>query len=175
MGSIHDILISGLKPKEKVALAAEGVKAEPVLFNELMFLLETGSDVIKGTCADVMKHVTEDHPEIAEPYIDRIIPYINHKTPRVKWGVPESIGNIAKRNPQIVEPAIPYLLNNSIENKENSTVIRWCAAYALSEIVKSSGSKELEEIVESIARTETNNGVKNVYLKAMKYLKKKNI
>ena len=172
MSSIQEILLSGLNPKETVTFAAEAIKTEAGLFSELMTLLETGSEVHKGTCADIMKHVTEDHPEIAEPFLDRIIPFINCKLPRVKWGVPESIGNIAKRNPQIVEPAIPYLLKNTEESRENTTVIRWCAAYALSEIAKASCSKELKEIMEGIARTETNNGVRNVYMKAVKHLEK---
>jgi hypothetical protein len=119
-----------------------------------------------------MKHVTADHPEIAIPFVAPILPYIHHQIPRVKWGVQESVGNIAKRNHGIVEPAIPFLLHNTVENRENSTVIRWCAAYAISEIAKASGSCELKEIMERIALTETNNGVRNVYLKALKFLQK---
>ena len=113
-----------------------------------------------------------EKPEIAEPYIDGIIKYINYKARRVKWGVPESIGNIAKANHQKVEKAIPYLLKNTNENKDNSTVIRWCSAYALSEIAKASRNKELISQIDSIAKKETNNGVKNVYLKALKDIQK---
>ena len=98
-----------------------------------------------------MKHVTMEKSEIAEPYLETIIKFINYKAPRVKWGVPESIGNIAKKNPQKVEKAIPYLIRNTIENKDNSTVIRWCSAYALSEIAKASGNKELINKINDIA------------------------
>lgn len=42
--------------------------------------------------------------------------------------MPEAIGNLSEKYPQEVEEAIPELLKNV---KEDSTVIRWCAAYAL--------------------------------------------
>jgi len=58
--------------------------------------------------------------------------------------VPEAIGNLSEKYPQEVEEAIPELLKNV---KEDSTVIRWCAAYAL-------------------------NGVQNVYQKVLKLLDK---
>jgi hypothetical protein len=172
MDTIKEILNSNKKPKEKVSVSADKIKTDNILFKELMEILETGTDVEKGTCADIMKHVTSDKPEIAEPYINDIIKYINYKAPRVKWGVPESIGNIAKKYPKKVEKAIPYLLINTAENKDNSTVIRWCSAYALSEIAKASNNKELIRQIGGMVKKEKNNGVKNVYLKALKAIEK---
>lgn len=171
MSIIKAILTSNQKPKEKVSLSAEKIINDSSLFKELMVIMETGTDVEKGTCADIMKHVTSEKPEIAEPYLDEIIKYINYKAPRVKWGVPEAIGKMARKYPQKAEKAIPFLLKNTIENKENTTVIRWCAAYALSEIAKSSGNSGLISEIEAIAEKEKNNGVRNVYLKALKELK----
>ncbi len=97
MKTIKEILNSGRKLKEKVTLSATEIQKDNSLFNELMEILETGADVEKGTCSDIMKHVTAEKPEIAEPYINDLIRYINYKAPRVRWGVPESIGNIAKK------------------------------------------------------------------------------
>jgi hypothetical protein len=59
---------------------------------------------------------------------------------------------------------IPKLLKNV---KEDSTVIRWCAAYALTEIVKNNPKtrKQLIPLFEEISKTEQNNGVQNVYQK----------
>jgi hypothetical protein len=42
-----------------------------------------------------MKFVSKDNPDVVSPYIDELVGYINHKASRVKWGVPESIGNLA--------------------------------------------------------------------------------
>jgi hypothetical protein len=172
METIREILDSNKKPKELVSISTEMILKNPVLFDELMTIFKTGSDVEKGTCADIMKHVTAENPEIAEPFVEEMICYINCKTPRVKWGVPESIGNIAKKSPEKVEKAIPLLLKNTSENKDNSTVIRWCAAYALSEIAKASRDQNLITKITKIAEKETNNGVKNVYRKAIKQIEK---
>jgi hypothetical protein len=170
METIRQVLDSHNKPKEIVSFSAAMILQNPKLFDELMTIFRTGSDVDKGTCADIIKHVTAGKPEIAEPFIDELIGFINYRAPRVKWGVPESIGNIAKKYPQKVEKAIPFLLKNTLVNKDNSTVIRWCAAYALSEIAKASRDKDLIEKIKDISGKETNNGVKNVYLKAVKQI-----
>jgi hypothetical protein len=172
METIRQILDSNRKPKEIVAISAEKIIEHPKLFDELMAIFKTGSDVEKGTCADIMKHVTAQKPEIAEPFTEDLIGFINYKAPRVKWGVQESIGNIAKKSPHKVEKAIPFLLKNTPENKENSTVIRWCAAYALSEIAKGSHDQNLIRKIKDISDKENNNGVRNVYLKAIKQIEK---
>jgi HEAT repeat protein len=78
--------------------------------------------------------------------------------------VPEAIGNMAQKFPIEVEKAIPNLLKNA---KDESTVVRWCAAYALSEIAKSTPSdNDILLRIQELADNEQNNGVKNVYQKA---------
>jgi len=169
MKIIEDILKSTIKPKEKQLKLVEAVCNGKIKDNEFIEFFKSASDVDKGTCADVMKHVSEQKPEILAPYIDVLVEYINYKTPRVKWGVPESIGNMAKKYPDEVEKAIPKLLLNT---KDESTVVRWCAGYALTEIAKynSKKQKELISIFSEILKKEKNNGVKNLYLKALKIL-----
>ena len=102
---------------------------------------------------------------------DVLIEYIDYEAPRVKWGCPESLGNLAKKYPDKVEKAIPKLFGNL---KDKSTVVRWCAAFALTEIAKykSKKQKELVATFQNLIKTEQNNGVKNVYVKAMKEIKK---
>ncbi|MCJ7769995.1 hypothetical protein MUP37_00285 [Candidatus Bathyarchaeota archaeon] len=155
------------KPKELVTFLTNNVKEDRTLFTQLVDCLKNGSDVEKGTSADIMKNVTKDEPEIALPYIDEMIEYINYEAPRVKWGIPESIGNIAKAFPDKVETAIPKLLKNT---KNEGTVVRWCAAYALSEIIKSNEKirGKLVPEIEEIVKNEENNGVRNVYIKALR-------
>ena len=152
------------KPKELVAFLTESIEKDQKLFFQLIEILKSGSGGERGTVADVMKHVSKDKPEIAAPYIDDIVDYINDKAPRVRWGVPETIGNLAQKYPAEVEKAIPRLLVNT---KDKSTVVRWCAAFALTEIMKNNPAikKELWSKIEEIAQDEKNNGVKNVYLK----------
>ena len=62
-----------------------------------------------------------------------------------------------------------------VKNLENkSTVIRWCAAFALTEIAKYNSKKQKELVAkfQKLLEKEQNNGVKNVYIKALKKIKK---
>ena len=109
------------------------VKGDKKLVAQLFELLKTGIDVEKVTAAEVTKFVSKDNSEMMVPYIDVLIEYIDYNAPRVKWGCPESLGNLAKKYPDKVEKVIPKLFENL---KDKNTVIRWCAAYAITEIAK---------------------------------------
>lgn len=177
MGKIDEILQSRLKPKEKQIKLVEAVISKEVSAKDFIAFFESASDVDKGTCADAMKHISASNPEILAPYIDTLLKYINYKLPRVKWGVPEAIGNMSKDYPEKAAKAIPYLLKNTTDDKINTTVIKWCAAYALSEIAKNNPKtrKQLLPIFEKIISDEKNNGVKNVYVKALNAIEKEKL
>jgi len=165
--AVQDTLSSKMKHKEQVEIMSAKAKRDKKVLAELFQILKSGTDVEKGTAAEVMKFVSKDKPEMMIPYIDLLIEYIDYKAPRVKWGCPESIGNIAAKYPQQVEKAIPKLLENL---KDKSTVVRWCAAYALTEIAKYNlgRQKDLVAIIQKLIKSEQNNGVRNVYIKALK-------
>lgn len=171
MDTIRAILDSDNKHMQKVALIVKKILSDDKLVTPLFELLETGSKVERGTAAEVMKFVSKEKAELIAPYIDTLIEYIDYDVPRVMWGCPESIGNLAKNYPKEVEKAIPKLLKN-LEN--DSTVIRWCAAFALGEIAKYNKDKQsdLLEKFDKIIKKEKNNGVKNVFKKAIKFIKK---
>jgi HEAT repeat protein len=158
-----------MKEKEKVAIMTTMVKSDDTALAQLFDILRTGTDVQKGTAAEVMKFVSKDSPDLMVPYIDILIEYIDYKAPRVRWGCPEAIGNLAPKYPYEVEGAIPKLLENL---KDESTVVRWCAAFALTEIAKYNLEKqeELVGIFLGLVTSEQNNGVRNVYVKALKYI-----
>lgn len=174
MSKIEEILFSKIKPKDKQTRLVEAVVQNKISAKDFMSFFESASDTDKGTLADVMKHVSGINPDILAPYFVILVKYINYKAPRVKWGVPEAIGNMARKYPDKVEMAIPYLLKNTTDDKINTTVIKWCAAYASSEIAKYNPKtrKQLLPVFEKIIRSEKNNGVKNVYLKALKVIRK---
>lgn len=173
-GSIQAILASGLGHKEQVTRMVELVQADDGALSELFEILRTGREADRGTAAEVMKFVSKERPERMLPYIDVLIEYIDYKAPRVRWGCPEALGNLAAHYPEQVGQAIPKLLGN-LEDK--STVVRWCAAYALAEIAKANLDKqaELVERFEGLILTEPNSGVRNVYLKALKQIEKQRI
>lgn len=163
----YGIMSAKMKEKEKMEILATMVKNDKNALAQLFDILRTGADVQKGTAAGVMKIVSKDAPDLMVPYIDTLIEYIDYKAPRVRWGCPEAIGNIARKHPHAVEKAIPKLLENL---KDESTVVRWCAAYALTEIARYNMDRqeELVGIFHKLIAAEQNNGVRNVYLKALK-------
>jgi hypothetical protein len=73
-----------------------------------------------------------------------------------------------------MEKAIPFLLKNTSDDAANTTVIKWCAAFALAEIARynKKARKHLVPVFEKIIKQERNNGVRNVYVKAMKAIEK---
>lgn len=170
MNAIETILMSAMKPKEKQTALVEAVCGGAVKAKELIDFFISASYLDKGSCADAMKHIAERKPEIMEPHIDTLVQYINHKAPRVKWGVSEAVGNCAAKYPDKSALAIPFLLRNTVENEINTIVVRWCAAYALSEIALHcvKARKELVPEMKRLAEKEKNNGVRNVYLKVLK-------
>ena len=89
MTKIEEILQSKIKPKEKQLKLVQAIVNEIISANELIHFFESAKSIDKGTCADVMKHVSKEKPEILEPYIQLLIHYINADLPRVKWGMSE--------------------------------------------------------------------------------------
>lgn len=77
------------------------------------------------------------------------------------------VGNLAKRFPDKLDTAIKNLLKNT--NNE-STVIRWGSAYALSRIIvlPQFAKTDLFNEINCICDKEQENGVKNQYLKSLK-------
>jgi hypothetical protein len=172
MSDIETILRSAMEPKEKQNALVEALCSGTIAGREFIDFFISASYVDKGSCADAMKHIAERDPEILAPYIDTLVPYINHKAPRVKWGVSEAIGNCAGKYPDKTAVAIPYLMRNTVDNGINTTVVRWCAAFSLSEIALpcTKARKVLVPEIKKLAEKEKNNGVRNVYLKALQNL-----
>jgi hypothetical protein len=170
--ALIEIMSSEMKHKEQVDVMTAMVKSDQTALAELFDILKSGTDVQKGTAAEVMKFVSKDKPDIMAPYIGTLIEYIDYKAPRVRWGCPEAIGNLAPKYPHEVEGAIPKLLGNL---NDKSTVVRWCAAFALTEIAKYNLEKqdELVLILRDLVTVEQNNGVRNVYIKALKNIEKR--
>lgn len=172
MGTIREILESDKKPKEKISLLAEKVKEDRKLFVQLVECFEAGSATDKGNCIEAMEYISEDEPDIILPHIGFIIEHVNHAASRVKWEAARVLGNVAQEYPAEVSKAVPKLLENT---NDTGTVVRWSAASALVEIAKNSSElrKELVPKFKEILKKEENNGVRNIYVKALKSLGEK--
>lgn len=155
------------KPKELIKNLSEKTKQKPELLEQIENGLKQGSKVEKGICAEVMEYVSKEKPELVVPYLNTVIEYINFDASRVKWETARVIGNVSSVSPDKVTEAIPKLMTNT---HDKSTVVRWSAAFALTEIAKNNTSvrDELVNKFKEIVEREDNNGVKNVYLKGLK-------
>ncbi|MEW6516454.1 MAG: hypothetical protein AB1439_06080 [candidate division FCPU426 bacterium] len=165
--AILDILQSARKPKEKTEILTQALGRKKISAKEFMVFFKTARDQDQGSCADVMKHLSAEHPELLGPFIPDLIPCVTSRVNRVKWGVPEALGNLAEKYPEQVAKAIPNLLINA---QDPSTVVRWCAAYALAALLRHhpKARKTLEGKIKGIIIREKNNGVRKVYEKALK-------
>ncbi len=171
MSTVEEILKSGSKPKEKVNLLAKEVKENRISVRELIEYFGLCSISEKGSCMEAMEVVSRENPEILLPHIDFIIEQISSKAPRVKWETARVVANISQKYPKEAAKAVPKLLVNT---NDKGTVVRWSAAFALTQIAKSNPElrKELLPKFKEIAEKEENNGVKNIYSKAIKKFEK---
>jgi HEAT repeat protein len=139
---------------------------------ELLELWKTANDPVKGALLSAITLIVSENPGCIGNHLDFIIAQISHKAPRVKWESSEIVGHASKAFPDKAMAAIPALLENM---SNEGTVVRWSAAFALSEIVKNApASRELlvPKIKEILGR-ETNNGVRSLFLnKALKAVEK---
>ncbi|MBS7632214.1 hypothetical protein KEJ15_01135 [Candidatus Bathyarchaeota archaeon] len=171
MSTIEQILKSRNKPKEKVDALAKEVKENRISIEQLIDYFEVGSVSEKGSCVEAIERIARDKPEIVVSHIDFIIDHINDQAPKIKWETARVIGNLSQKYPNEVAKAVPKLL---LDTKDAGTVVRWSAAFALTEIAKNNLKlqKELVPRFKEIAEKEKNNGVKNLYIKALKILEK---
>ena len=172
MSKIEEILQSKLKPKEKITLLAKEIKKDKKFVDEIVSYFESAPAGDQGHLIESLEYASQDSPELVAPYVDFVIEHLEDKAPRVKWECARIIANLALKFSDKTEKAIPALLKNA---KDKGTVVRWSVALALGEIAKSNSSiqKTLLPKMKELVKKETNNGVKNVYLKALKVLEKK--
>jgi len=164
MSSFEEILESKKKPKEIVELLAGELKRNGELLDDLIRCFENGTTAVKGNCMEAIEHVTKETPEFAGNCLDFVIAHTNDEAPRVKWEACRIIGNVAHRFPERTKEAVPALLKNV---NDKGTVVRWSAAFALTEIAKNHPGSRGKLVTEfrKILEKETNNGVRNIYLK----------
>lgn len=161
---LTEIIKEKLKPKEKTQKLASYLRVESKAFDELLELWKTAKDAEKGTLLSAVTLIVSENPEFIDNHLDFVIVQIGNKAPRVKWEASEIVGHASKVCGEKVLAAIPALLANT---SFDGTVVRWSAAFALSEIVKNvpSSRPQLVPEIEKILEHETNNGVRSLFIK----------
>jgi HEAT repeat protein len=161
-----------VKPKEKTEMLSQLVLNNPNILDDLIAFAKTSKDPIKATVIESFEFATKSKAEIATKSLLQFVSQtLTEKAPRVKWESAKVIGNIAHLFPKQLDEAIKNLLVNT---EHTGTVVRWSAAFALSEIIKlkTAINTELIPAVESIIEREEKNSIKKIYLEGLKKVKK---
>jgi hypothetical protein len=161
-----------IKTKEKTETLSKWLLAKNITEKELIDFAQTQKDSSKATCIEAFEFSTKKDPSIAsEKTLLFVTQSLTEKAPRVKWESAKVVGNIAHRFPSKLDTAINHLLINT---ENDGTVVRWSAAFALSEILKlnTKMNKTLVPAIEAICRREEQNSIKKIYLSAINKIQK---
>ena len=161
-----------VKPKEKTKMLSSRILDGKITVDELMQFAKTAKDSQKATCIESLEFATKQKPTVlGEEGFRFVTSALTAKAPRIKWESAKVIGNTAHLFSDKSDDAITNLLDNSAHE---GTVVRWSAALALGEILKlkTKHNNELLTVIQAIADKEENNGVKKVYLDAIRKTKK---
>lgn len=161
------------KGKEKTKKLSKMLLDKEFTTADLMEFAKSVKGSPRATCVEVLEYATKENPKIAnEKCLQFAIEMLTDEAPRVKWEAAKVIGNIAPLFPTKLDKAVDHLLTNS---EYPGTVVRWSAAFALSEIVKLNTkiNKELLPAVDSILKREEEASIKKFYQKALKEIEKK--
>lgn len=171
MKILDEIKKSDKKPKELNAFIAKLILEKKPSADDFTEALSYGDDAERGTCIEALEYATQTNAGIAKIYLSDVIKCLSDKSPRVKWEASRVIGNIAKALPKETEKALDALFKNTTDK---GTVVRWSTAFALGEILKHNQTirTTLLSKINAIVKKEENNGVKNVYVKALRVIGK---
>jgi len=165
-----DELLNGkhLKPKERTEAIAEAFLNGSMTVSDMTSAVVGAKDPVKATLMEAFEYATSKKPEIATMELFSFASnHLSAKAPRLKWESAKVVGNIAHLYPDLLDAPIASLLENT---KDNGTVVRWSAAYALSAIIRLNGyaNDEFRSKLERICEAEEKNSIKKIYVKALK-------
>lgn len=123
------------------AVASEALD-HPELLEEVAVGLDWRDPKLVGDCAEVFTEVAEVNPALVTPYVDDLIPLLDHKTTRVRWETTHALALVAALVPDQIVAIIPNLLAK-IE-RDKSTIVRDYAVVALGEYGGSSPERARE-------------------------------
>lgn len=157
-----------LKPKEKTERLCVLLEKGEITSDELLQFAEKAKDPVKASCIEVFEYVSKTNPKIVSKAVFRFaVANLSAKAPRIKWESAKVIGNAVSLYTKDLDEAVIKLLENS---EHEGTVVRWSAAFALSEIIKLKTplNTTLVPAVESLIKREEKASIRKIYEAAMK-------
>ena len=161
-----------IKPKAKTVEIAFQINSGLLQPSSVYDLLEKVSPSQKSRLLESIELASKTHPEmVTQVLFNKTVDLLLSSEPAIKRECGRIIANTAHLFPNKLTKATNHLLDNC---RHEGTVVRWSAAFALGEILKlkGTGHEELAKAISLLAEMETNTGVKNNYLKAIKVIEK---
>lgn len=168
MNLIEILNDKSLKGTEKRSKVISGIVENNLSLNEIDSVSNSLNDKQIAVILEAIEEITNKKlKQLDSSYIEFVEKFILSENNSCKRESSRVIGNLAEQYPKELESAIKSLLQNT---NDESTVVRWGSAYALSRIIVLSefSNTDLFIVISDICDKEQENGVKNQYIKALK-------
>lgn len=162
-----------LKGKAKAKKLVDGIVSGNLSLADIEKVVASLDDKQLAVVLQAIEEITNKGlKKLDSSYLDLAEKYILSDSNAVKREASRIVGNLAKEYPDKLDPAIKLLMKNI---DDDSTVVRWGSAYALAKIVELDkyANSDLYDKLSKISDKETENGVKNQYVNALKKAAKK--
>jgi hypothetical protein len=162
-----DIFSAKLKPKETIVVLQEALINGDITIEHLFEFYDQAKDPQKASCLSALAEIVQTNPEFVGKHVAFIATQVAHPANRVSWEASEIMARVAATFPTAAISAIPALQHNALHA---GTVVKWSAAYALTEIAKANSEqqKKLKPFIEKQSELEANNGVRKIYEQYLK-------
>lgn len=159
---------TSLKAMEKRIQILKILLEDNLSLQELITICDSLKDKQIAIILEAIEEITNKKMKQLDPaYIDFVANYILSDNNSCKREASRIVGNLAEQYPHKLDSIIQCLIKNTTDD---STVVRWGSAYALSRIIvlPEHANTDLYDEISDICEKEQNNGVKNQYVKALK-------
>jgi hypothetical protein len=157
-----------LKSKQRSAAVAGALTADKISTGEVVNFAEDARDADKAACLEGLELFSRDKPsKCGKVVFDFAVLQLSSKAPAVKREAARLIANIAAFHKDELGDAVDALLKNT---SHEGAVIRWSAALAIGEIVKSDARLRtgLLPRLRKLIEAEEKNSIRKIYQQAIK-------
>ncbi len=166
---LFDILNSKvIKALEKRAQIVEAINGGVLDINQIRILSADLDDKKIAVILEALEEVIRNKPDAsALEWLQFAEQYIDAQSNNLKREASRVVGNIAHLFKDDLTVSIQKLLKNT---SNESTVVRWGSAYALAKVIvlPQFSHSQLYSQLTDICEHESENGVKNQYMKSLK-------
>lgn len=161
---VLDVLTNkAMKPKARTQLLADMLLSGELDISELMSLATSANHSQKATCIEAMEYCSKTTPSVvSETCFNFLVKALGDEAPAIKREAARVVGNTAAVYETKLAAAVSGLLLNA---RHERTVVRWAAAFALTEISKLKIRKSplSLSVLKELRDFETDNAIRKKY------------